>query len=76
MYEVLSILHISKGQRGIPIALWLASETAISEFELQLCYCAHFLTNALEKGMIPPYPPAVFFKVPLKFFYKDCFGIK
>ena len=42
--------------------------------KVQLCYCTHFQTNTLEKGMNPL--PTIGWIVPLLFFCKDGFGIK
>ena len=37
----------------------LNCDIVVSEFELQSCYYVHFRTNALPKGINPPYPSAV-----------------
>ena len=41
--------------RGVMVNA-LNCRIVVSEFELQLHYYVHFRTNALGKGMNPPYP--------------------
>ena len=41
------------------VANVLECDIVVREFELQGCYCFHFWTNTIGKGMNPLIPPAM-----------------
>ena len=43
--------------RGVSVKS-MGGGIVVGEFELQTCYCVHFWTNTVGKGMKPPYPPS------------------
>ena len=58
-------MMLSITRNSLPYQIFLPSLRTclvVSEFALQSCYSIHFQTNALGKGIEPPYSPQVCFK--------------
>ena len=81
IYTVASVFILlskskNRGNLNGEVVNVLDCDIFVNKFKLQSCYCIHFQTNALGKGVNPLILPVMGWIVPLLFFYKDTFGIK
>ena len=75
-FTLLYLLITTQGSPSGIVANVLDSDTVVIKFEFQSCYCIHFQTNSLGKGMNSLISLAMDQIVLLLFFYMIGFGIK